>query len=320
MSNADRSWPLVVAVVVGHNEKHLLGPCFRSMLDAHYAPLRIVYIDNGSADGSLDYVQTEFPDVLAVASGGDLGYCGGNNVGIPLALATGAEFILILNPDTVVLNPDYFSVLVDHMAANPTVGKTGPKVYLHRYGNVQNTVLRWPSIAGTSQSFLRDLLRLRGIPTAAELNEPTEVDSLNGVCVLIRAQALREVGLYDRSFWGWAEEVDWDWRAEKLGWKRHFVPVESIVHLQKTKGYGFTSDSNFFIKRNTATWYAKAHKWLSMLIWMIATLVIAMARCIIAPLQGRSFVEYARFFGRLVAGYAGVLTFVIRSGFTCPTR
>ena len=97
-------------VVVGYNEKGIASDCLRSLESVDYVPRKVIYVDNDSPDGSLEHVQVSFPNVLAIPSGGNLGYCGGNNVGIAGALEIGADFILILNPDTVVCNPGFIEI------------------------------------------------------------------------------------------------------------------------------------------------------------------------------------------------------------------
>lgn len=303
--------PPVSVVVVGYNEKNLVDACFRSLRGIAYPDLRVIYVDNTSPDGSLEYVREHFPEVVALSSGGNLGYCGGNNVGISRALADGAAFVLVLNPDTVVCNPSFVAELVDYMLAHPRVGKVGPKVYLRKHGDVQNTILAWPSILGSAVS--RIGLAGRGSTTSksATTTRPTRVPSLNGCCLLVRAEAFRDVGIYDAGFWTYVDEVDWDWQAERKGWERHYVPIESIVHLQKVAGYDFASRANFYMKRNTAMWYAKNGKLVSMTAWMSTTLLIAIARTVTAPFFGRSFKQYASFAGRLAGAYREVLAALV---------
>lgn len=320
MAGARQERPLVSIVVVGYNDKAVTSECLRSLESLDYRPLNVIYVDNDSPDGSLEHVRAVFPNVIAMPSGGNLGYCGGNNVGIALALDGGAEFVLILNPDTIVCNPSFIATLIDYMLANPTVGKVGPLVYLRKYGVVQNTILGWPSIAGSLFSVLDKLVPAKQLPKSQSVTTPTEVPSLNGCCLLIRADALRDVGLYDAAFWCYMDEVDWDWQAEQAGWKRHYVPVESIVHLQKESGYDFASRANYFMKRNTAIWYAKTGKWLSLAAWIGITLSIAVARALFAPLLGRSPLKYARFTFQLATAYAVVVIDAVRGKFARPAR
>lgn len=307
MNASHTTRPAVAVVVVGYNDKQLVQDCLRSLREIAYAPVLVIYVDNESPDGSLDVVQHAFPEVIAIPSGGNLGYCGGNNVGITRALDAGARFLLILNPDTVICNPGFIATLVDYMLAHPDVGKVGPKVYLREYGVVQNTILGWPSITDSFLSVMSKLVPGERVPKSEAVTTPTEVPSLNGCCLLVRAEAWRDVGLYDTRFWCYMDEVDWDWQAAQAGWKRHYVPVESIIHLQKTAGYDFASQANYYMKRNTAMWYAKTGKYVSLAAWMVVTLLLAGLRAVFAPLRGRSATQYFCFVGRLASAYAHVI-------------
>ena len=91
--------PLVAIVVVGYNDKLVVSECLESLKHLDYRPLVVIYVDNASTDASLEHIQITFPAVVAIPSGGNLGYCGGNNVGIVRAVDAGAKFILILNPE-----------------------------------------------------------------------------------------------------------------------------------------------------------------------------------------------------------------------------
>jgi len=298
-------------VVVGYGGKAVTSDCLASLRGLEYRPLSVIYVDNASPDGALEHVRQHFPEVDAISSGGNVGYCGGNNVGIARALESGADHVLVLNPDTVVCNNGFVSTLVEYLTGHPTVGKVGPKVYLRRHGDVQNTVLDWPSIWGSGYSMLRTFRGLPHVQKSAAITVPTEVPSLNGCCFLVRAEAFRTVGMYDPAVWGYMDEVDWDRQAERVGWKRHYIPVESIIHLQKDSTNEFTNHANYYMKRNTAIWYARNGKWFSMIAWMAITLSIALVRTATAPLMGRSPRKYGEFLLRIGRAYLHILRDVV---------
>jgi N-acetylglucosaminyl-diphospho-decaprenol L-rhamnosyltransferase len=305
MQAADVEAPLVAVVVVGYNERGIVTDCLRSLSMLDYRPLLAIYVDNQSTDGSLVSLAESFPEVVAFTSGGNLGYCGGNNLGITAALDAGARYVLILNPDTVVLNPGFMSTLVNYMQQHPRVGAAGPKVYLRTAGQVQNTILELPSVGNR----VRRLLFGGAAPRAVSksVTTPTRVAALNGCCVLFRCEAIRDVGSFDDDFWCYVDEVDWAARASGHGWESHYVPVESIVHLQKKDGYEFGSRTDFLMKRNTAAWFLKNHKPVSLLVWMTGTLAASTVRVLLAPFRGGSMARTAGFLGKLAASYWRIL-------------
>lgn len=297
--------PLIAIVVVGYNERGLVTDCLRSLNVLTHRPLLKIYVDNQSSDGTLDALRESFLDVVALTSGGNLGYCGGNNVGVTAALEAGAEHVLILNPDTVVHEPGFVSILVRYLEEHPRVGAVGPKVFLRAVGDVQNTVLELPSMW---HRLGRQVGAGGGSPgESGSLTQPTKVSALNGCCVLLRGAAIRDVGVFDGDFWCYVDEADWAARAARRGWESHFLPVESIVHLQKKDGYDFGSRTDFLIKRNTAAWYLKNRKPVSLLAWMAATLLTSGVRVVAAPFRGESAAKSLAFLGKLAAAYGRIL-------------
>ena len=306
-------WPLVAVVIVGYNGKALLADCLRSVLDEDYPNKTVVYVDNASSDGSLSFVMGRFPSVVAIDSRGNLGYCGGNNIGIEVALANDAEFVLLLNPDTVVIKQDFIRELVRYAQGNAHVGKVGPTVYLREKGVIQNTILEWPAPLGS-------VGRRSTKPCSSSVRVAQEVESINGCCVLIRSAALREVGALDHQFWGYVDEADWDWRAERKGWKRHYVPVESIVHLQRVDGYQKGSRPDYLIKRNTALWFLKAGRPWSMLTWMAGTILLSAVRALPRPWTRRSSASGVDFLKSLAREYLVILRAVPVKAFALGDR
>ena len=109
----------------------------------------------------------------------------------------------------------------------------------------------------------------------------------NGVCVLCRSQALREVGLLDEAMGGYVEDTDWAWRARALGWKSVYTPVRSIIHHQPEAGYEHYSMKCFMLRRNTIYWHYKRGARLEAALYGWSARLLAWARAVHAGLKGR---------------------------------
>lgn len=301
------SMPRTGLVVVGYNELPLLRVCLGSLRRLSYPNLQIIYVDNMSSDGTLEALQLEFPEVVAVSSGSNAGYCGGNNVGIRLALQNDCQYILLLNPDTELFNPDFLSILVSHMEAHSDIGKTGPRVFFREEGVVQNTILRFPLIHRRVISWFRHrLFRIPETPCST-LSTPHDSESLNGCCVLVRAEALQSAGGLDEIMWCYSDEVEWDFRLRNAGWRRVFVPVDSIIHHQRLTGYDPTSRASLMQSRNGAYLFRKHGRWLSLLIWIIAKLFLATGRLLTALCRGQSVADHVAYLRRLASAFMAVI-------------
>src|SRR5688572_19863302 len=121
----------VVVVVLNWNGGDDTLECLASLRHLRYTNVHTIVVDNGSSDESVANIGTAFPEIPLIQTGVNLGYAGGNNVGIRAALATGAEYVLLLNNDTVV-DPDCVDAFVEAARAHPEGALFGAKIYYHQ--------------------------------------------------------------------------------------------------------------------------------------------------------------------------------------------
>lgn len=223
----------VDAIVVSYNVKALLIQCLGSLEEARSsgALAHIIVVDNDSHDGSAKAVIQCFPEVDLIRSA-NVGYGAGANQGIE---ASGAPYVLVLNPDTVV-PPATISGLSTFLDEHPDVAVAGPRM---RYpdGTLQASRRRFPGrLTPVFEStiferwwpenpWVRDY-RMTGQPEGVVQT----VDWLVGACLLVRREAIDRVGAFDPSFWMYGEEVEWCWRFRRHGWKIAYLPDVEIVH------------------------------------------------------------------------------------------
>lgn len=225
----------VAAVVVSYNVRELLLACVASLIDAqHLGELdAIVVIDNASSDGSGEAVRSRFPGVRVIDAP-NRGYGSGANIGIA---ETRHEYVLILNPDTVV-QPGTVAGLTGYLDEHPGVALVGP---LLRYpdGSIQPTRRRfperltplfestiisewWPGNRWARRFHMRDV--------SGTSDVPQEVDWVVGAAMLVRRAAIEQAGGFDESFRMYSEEVEWCWRLRQHGWMVAYHPAVEIFH------------------------------------------------------------------------------------------
>ena len=220
-------------VIVNWNVRDLLRRCLHSILaDLQTCRFEIIVVDNASTDGSVEMVHQEFPQVRLIASEVNLGYTGGNNRGIA---ASQGRYILLLNPDTEVVG-DALPTMVAYMDAHPDVGALGPQL-LNPDGSVQSSRRRFPTL-GTAlvestviQQWWPDNRILRRYYVQDRPDDAiSEVDWVTGACILLRRQAVEQVGPLDDAFFMYSEELDWCRRARDAGWKVVYLPTARVIH------------------------------------------------------------------------------------------
>ena len=292
-----RTPPGRVAIVVAtHRRDAVLASCLQSFCGLLTDPADLVFVDNGSQGLLRDWVRRVFPQICVLVRPDNGHFCGGYNTGVRHALDAGYDFVLIANADTEVCHRPFLCELLDAAQRHRRAAFLGPLVYLRRPGTVQGTILDNPDFLGNVRKWFA-LRWWRREPADCHRAE-REVDFLNGVCVLCRSTALRQIGLMDETMGGYVEDTDWSWRARQAGWSSVFVPVPSIVHHECTTGYEQYSLRSFMLRRNTIYWHLKCGRPTQAGLYALASLLLAGARCWQAQRTGEAARQHRYFLCR----------------------
>ena len=224
----------VSIIIVNWNTIKLLRDCLTSVYEqTHNIDFEVIVVDNCSSDGSIEMVKGEFPKVILIENKENRGFAAANNQAI--AIAKG-RYILLLNSDTVVLDKAIEKTL-SFADDNPEAAAIGCRV-LNPDGTVQTTCFMFPSILNMilSSTYLYKLFPGskffgREQMTWWDRNDVREVDVVTGCFILVRRQAIEQVGTLDERFFMYGEETDWCYRMKKNGWKIMFTPAGQIIHF-----------------------------------------------------------------------------------------
>lgn len=239
--------PSLAIVIVSYNTRNLLRACLHSIEknNAHHT-IMVWVVDNASTDGSAAMVRAEFPWVRLIVSSRNGGFAYANNLAIRAILneaeqagASGADYLMLLNPDTIVPS-GALDGLVDYMEAHPDVGACGPKLLLPD-GSLDLACRRsfpTPAVAfyrmiGLSYLFPRHPRFARYNLTYLDENCEADVDAVVGACMLVRAGVVREAGLLDEAFFMYGEDLDWSYRIKQYGWRIMYVPSVTVYHHKR---------------------------------------------------------------------------------------
>lgn len=249
-------------IIVNYNTRDLLRDCLASVYDNRGDfRFQVCVVDNCSSDGSAAMVRAEFPQVRVIESDFNGGFAYANNLGLRsfgfMEVGEGAgsperptstdelpRYILLLNPDTV-LPPSALAGMLEFMEAHPEAGIVGPRLVLAD-GSLDLACRRsfpTPQVAfyrliGLSKLFPRSRRFGRYNLTYLDPAETAEVDSVVGACMMVRREAIQQVGLLDETFWMYGEDLDWAYRMKCAGWKAFYNPQVTVLHYKEASSRG----------------------------------------------------------------------------------
>jgi GT2 family glycosyltransferase len=239
------SWPPVTIIILNWNGLNDTLDCLRSLGQLDYLGHETVVVDNGSTDGSVATIRETFPTVHVVENSENLGYTGGNNVGLRYALAKGTDYALLLNNDTQVA-PDFLRRLVGVAEADPLTGMAGPTIYYHERPEVI-----WSVGGDIDWRRGRTLAPGRDECDVGQFGEePREVDFVSGCALLVKRAVLDRVGLLDERFFAYYEEAEWCVRARRAGFSIVHVPTTHVWHKIEPEARSDSLLVHYYMTRN----------------------------------------------------------------------
>lgn len=229
-------------IIVNWNTSDLLRACLQTLTPyIGHDNCEVIVVDNGSSDASVAMVEQEFPAVVLVKSSVNLGFSGGNNLGLRVARG---HYLLLLNSDTEVRQPGALWLMCDRMDTNPRIGALGARL-LNPDGSVQLSCRSFPSFK--TALFHRKSLLTRFFPrnrysqqyllSGTDHNNPMEVDWVIGACLMTTRVVIEKIGPLDESFFMYAEDVDWCYRMRQAGYIVEYYPQAEVMHhYEKSAG------------------------------------------------------------------------------------
>ena len=245
----------LLIIIVNFNTASLLKECLKSIEENRGdIYLEILVVDNNSEDQSVEMVKKDFPQVKLIANLENIGFARGVNQALNV---TKGRYFLLLNPDAKIL-PGVLRGLVDFMDQNKDAAISGVQL-LNPDGTKQNSIANFPSLAQElfNKSLLRILFPKRYPSKYQEFVSPIEVESVIGACMIIRPEAVKEVGELDPGYFLFLEETDWCYQMKKRGWKIYHLPQLQAIHKQGQSLLGFKSKGRIEYYRSYYRFFKK---------------------------------------------------------------
>jgi GT2 family glycosyltransferase len=273
----EEPFPLVYAITLNWNGKDDTLELLDSLRRLDYPHYRVVVVDNGSEDGSVEAIRRVFPDVIVIENGENLGYADGFNVGLEYAYQQGADYFLILNNDTMI-DPSAMMALVKVAEQDGEIGFVSGKVYLYQDPDRLQTVGRHNDpmiLAGNHVG--------GGEVDRGQYDRVQDYDFIDDVYLLVRREVYEDVGGYDPNFFLYYEETDWCARVRRAGYRIVFAPGAKIWHKGNISGASTTRspERHYFMTRNRVIFMARntsTRQLVRYLLWSLGSEALEAAR------------------------------------------
>jgi len=224
--------------------------CLESLAQLHYPTYEVVVVDNGSTDESVEIIRAGFPQVTLIENDENLGFAEGNNVGLRHALECGADYVLLLNNDTVV-DPSFLTELIAVAEADQEIGITSPLIFYYDTPEeiwTAGATIDWSD--GSTQ-------RIWAGRTTHKDQFAFDVDFVSGCAMLVKREVIERTGLLDQNFYLYYEEVDWCVRAHNQSYRIVCVPRSRIWH-KVSRSIGSSSPLvSYYMTRNALLFLRK---------------------------------------------------------------
>jgi len=249
-------------VIVNYNVKHFLEQCLHSVAKASAnIACEVFVVDNNSVDGSMNMVREKFPEIKIIENHVNLGFSKANNQAIKIS---GGEYVLLLNPDTIV-EDDTFEKVINFMDSHPDAGGLGVKMV---DGNgdflpeskrgLPKPAVAFYKIFGLAKLFPKSKTFGQYHLSYLDENEIHEVEILSGAFMLMRKSVLDKIGLLDETYFMYGEDIDMSYRIIKAGYKNYYFPETRIIHY-KGESTKKSSINYVLVFYNAMVIFAKTH-------------------------------------------------------------
>lgn len=253
----------VGVVVVSYNDAEEIADCLTSIAEQTGKGIRIqaIVVDNNSQDDSV-VIAASYKAVV-IANGKNLGFAKAVNMGAKKAYGLGCDTILIFNPDAVLL-PGSLQAMLKVLRSSEDIGAVGP-LMVHSDGSLANKgyYLKAPTLLTVTcfSTWLRpwalkhpSLVKRYEESALTDKSSQTDVEQIPGACLLVSKKDLRRIGLLDEEFAIWFEDVEWCYRARKMGYRLVFCPDAHVVHeggVSFARWTGLTKAVTFYVSMKT---------------------------------------------------------------------
>ncbi|MCX6246591.1 MAG: glycosyltransferase family 2 protein [Bacteroidetes bacterium] len=233
--------PLVSIVTINYDHSEVTAELLKSLRNVTYPELEIIVVDNNSPNDDPEILSVSFPEIQLIRSDENLGFAGGNNLGIRKAKG---KYILLLNNDTEV-DPGFLEPLVAKLESDPTIGAVSPKI---RFFSTPDT-LQYAGFTPLNPYTIRSTGRGYGIRDTGQFEQDAPTAYLHGAAMMVPVEVIRKVGLLAECYFLYYEELDWSERIRNAGYRLLYIHNSLVFHKESISTGKMSPMKTYYMNR-----------------------------------------------------------------------
>jgi GT2 family glycosyltransferase len=263
-------YPLVSIISINYNAPEVTAEMLRSLRGVTYPKIEIIIVDNASTKGDVDQLKVDFPEIILIKSSENLGFAGGNNLGIRKSKG---EFILLLNNDTEV-DSGFLEPLINKFQSDQSIGAISPKIYFYHIPNMIQYAGVSPINKYTTRSTGWGFTKI----DEGQFDEDKESYFAHGAAMLVPREVIKKVGLMAEIYFLYYEEMDWGQRIRNAGYKIYYVHNSVVYHKESVSTGKESPLKTYYMNRGRIIYMRRNVKGFDLLIAFLYQNLIAIPK------------------------------------------
>ena len=279
--------PLVSIITINYNESDVTLDLLHSIRKLSYSNYEVIVVDNASPNDNPDRIKENFPEVNLIKSQENLGFAGGNNLGVKQAKG---EYLLFINNDTIVPT-DFIQPLVETLQNDDKIGMVSPKIKFHW----DPTLIQYAGYTPMNKWTIRNNSIGYHQKDNGDFDEPKETQSIHGAAMMVPKSVVEEVGMMTEIYFLYYEEHDWAEMVKRAGFKIFYQPKSYILHKESISTGKFSPLKTYYISRNRILFARRNFKPLSLGVSLLFQCFVSIPKNTLQFLLKREFAHLKAF-------------------------
>lgn len=268
--------PLVSIITINYNQIDVTKDLLQSLRKISYREIEIIVVDNASPSGNPDEIKEAFPEIQLIKSKKNLGFAGGNNLGIRQAKG---KYLFFINNDTIVPEK-IIEPLVERMEKNPEIGMVSPKIKFHW----NPELVQYAGFTKMNPYTIRNNSIGYHQPDGPQFDNAGETESIHGAAMMVSRHAIEKAGLMPEIYFLYYEEHDWVQMIKRAGFKIYYEPKSYILHKESVSTGKNSPFKTYYITRNRMVFTRRNYSGMNLIVSILYQFSIAAPKNILVYL------------------------------------